>query len=64
VKVFVAPDGEILGVHAIGYEASTLIHEAVVAMRHGLTAADVAGTIHAHPTLRAVVEAAFRDASA
>ncbi|MFB6298241.1 MAG: dihydrolipoyl dehydrogenase [Salinirussus sp.] len=61
VKVLAAPDGEILGAHAIGYEASALIHEAVVAMRHGLTVADVAGTIHAHPTLSKIVEAAFRD---
>ncbi|ADQ68756.1 dihydrolipoamide dehydrogenase [Halogeometricum borinquense DSM 11551] len=61
MKVLAAPDGEILGSHAIGYEASTLLHEAVIAMRHGLSVADVAETIHAHPTLSKVVEAAFRD---
>ncbi|MEF8781027.1 MAG: dihydrolipoyl dehydrogenase [Haloferacaceae archaeon] len=61
-KVLAAPDGEILGAHAIGYEASTLLHEAVLAMRTGLTVDEVAGTIHAHPTLSKVVEAAFRDA--
>jgi dihydrolipoamide dehydrogenase len=64
VKVLAAPDGEILGTHIIGYEASTLLHEAVVAMRHGLSVDAVAGTIHAHPTLSKVVEAAFRDVSA
>jgi dihydrolipoamide dehydrogenase len=64
VKVLAAPDGEILGAHAIGYEASVLLHEAVVAMRTGATVDDVAGTIHAHPTLSKVVEAAFRDVSA
>ncbi|MBX0298072.1 dihydrolipoyl dehydrogenase family protein [Haloarcula nitratireducens] len=63
VKVLAAPDGEILGAHAIGYEASTLLHEAVLAMRTGATVDDVAGTIHAHPTLSKVVEAAFRDVS-
>ncbi|MBX0349696.1 dihydrolipoyl dehydrogenase family protein [Haloarcula pellucida] len=63
VKVLAAPDGEILGAHAIGYEASTLLHEAVLAMRTGVTVDDVAGTIHAHPTLSKVVEAAFRDVS-
>ena len=63
VKVLAAPDGEILGAHAIGYEASTLLHEAVLAMRTGATVEDVAGTIHAHPTLSKVVEAAFRDAT-
>ena len=61
VKVLAAPDGEILGAHAIGYEASTLLHEAVLAMRTGATVEDVGGAIHAHPTLSKVVEAAFRD---
>ena len=61
VKVLAAPDGEILGAHALGYEASTLLHEAVLAMRAGLTVDDVADTIHAHPTLSKVVAAAFRD---
>jgi mycothione reductase len=64
VKVLAAPDGEILGAHAIGYEAHTLLHEAVVAARNGLTVGDVAGTIHAHPTLSKVVDAAFGDAAA
>ena len=64
VKVLAAPDGEILGAHAIGYEASTLLHEAVLAMRTGATVDDVAGAIHAHPTLSKVVEAAFQDVGA
>jgi len=61
VKVLAAPDGELLGAHAIGHEASTLLHEAVLAMRTGLTVDEVADTIHAHPTLSKVVEAAFED---
>jgi len=61
VKVLAAPDGKILGCHVIGYEASMLVHEAVVAMRTGVTVDEVADTIHAHPTLGKVVEAAFRD---
>ncbi|SDD24992.1 NAD(P)/FAD-dependent oxidoreductase [Natrinema hispanicum] len=61
VKVLADPDGKILGVHAIGDEASTLLHEAVLAMRHGLAVDDVAGTIHAHPTLSKVLEAAFQE---
>ena len=64
VKVLAAPDGEIMGTHIIGHEASTLLHEAVVAMRHRLGVDAVGGTIHAHPTLSKVVEAAFRDVSA
>ncbi len=64
LKVLASPDGEILGSHALGYEASSLLHEAVVAMRTGATVEDIANTIHAHPTLSKVVEAAFRDVSA
>ena len=40
-----------LGVHIIGHEAADLIHEFVVAKKAGLTVDDVAGTVHAHPTL-------------
>lgn len=62
VKVLAAPDGEILGCHALGYEASTMIHEVVVAMRAGSgQVADITDTIHAHPTLNKVVEYAFED---
>ncbi len=43
--------GDILGVHIVGAHASTLIHEAAVAIRLGATARDLAHTIHAHPTL-------------
>jgi dihydrolipoamide dehydrogenase len=49
----------ILGVHIIGPHASDLIHEAALAMHTGLTTKDVAGTIHAHPTLsEGIMEAA------
>jgi dihydrolipoamide dehydrogenase len=62
VKVLAAPDGEILGCHILGYEASVLLHEAVVAMRAGSgTVSDITDTIHAHPTLNKVVEYAFDD---
>jgi dihydrolipoamide dehydrogenase len=60
-KVLAAPDGEVLGAHAVGHEASVLIHEAVLAMRNDLSVEDVADTVHAHPTLSKVVESAFRD---
>jgi dihydrolipoamide dehydrogenase len=40
-----------MGAHIIGPHASDLIHEAALAMKARLTAKDVAGTIHAHPTL-------------
>jgi dihydrolipoamide dehydrogenase len=51
--------GEILGVHIIGPEASSLIHEAVVAMRLEGTAEFVGSTVHAHPTLSEAVMEVF-----
>ena len=50
---------KILGAHIIGPHASDLIHEVAVAMEGGLTAKDIAHTIHAHPTLaEGIMEAA------
>jgi dihydrolipoamide dehydrogenase len=49
----------ILGTHIIGPHASDLIHEVALAINKGLTARDIAHTIHAHPTLsEAIMEAA------
>ncbi|MDH4100689.1 MAG: dihydrolipoyl dehydrogenase [Nitrospirota bacterium] len=49
----------ILGVHIMGPHAADLIHEAVVAMNKGMTAAELGHTIHAHPTFaEAFMEAA------
>lgn len=51
---------EILGVHIIGPEAGSLIHEAVVAMDFRASAEDLALSCHAHPTLpEALREAAL-----
>ena len=44
-------DGHVLGVHVIGPGASDLIPEGVLAMQLQATLADIAATIHAHPTL-------------
>ena len=44
-------DGHVLGVHVIGPGASDLIPEGVLAMQLKATLADIAATIHAHPTL-------------
>jgi mycothione reductase len=63
VKMLTAPDGEILGTHALGYEASALLYEAVVAMRNDVTVSEMVDTIHAHPTLNKIVENAFQAAS-
>jgi len=50
-----ADSGEILGVHIIGARASELIAEATLAMRMNATVAELAETIHAHPTLSEVM---------
>ncbi len=61
VKLLAAKDdGKILGVHILGPSASELIAEATLAMKLGASADDLAGTIHAHPTLsEALKEAAL-----
>jgi len=60
VKILAAPDtGEILGAHIVGHDATELIHELLLAKAAELTTEDVAGMMHAHPTLaEAVMEAA------
>ena len=51
---------KVLGVHIVGPEAGTLIHECATAMEFSATAEDIARTCHAHPTLNeAVKEAAL-----
>jgi dihydrolipoamide dehydrogenase len=51
---------KVLGVHIIGADAGTIIHEAVLAMEFGASAEDIARSCHAHPTLsEAVKEAAL-----
>ena len=46
---------KILGVHLIGAHATELIAEATLAVQKGLTAEDMAHTIHAHPTLAEIM---------
>ena len=48
-------NGEILGAHLIGPEVSELLPELTLAQLNGLTAADIAHNIHAHPTLSEVL---------
>ena len=55
-----AKTDKILGVHIIGHEAGTVIHECATAMAFGASAEDIARTCHGHPTLNeAVKEAAL-----
>jgi dihydrolipoamide dehydrogenase len=61
VKMICEQDtGKVLGLHIMGPHASDLIAEGALAIQLGATAADIARTIHAHPTLpEAVMEAAM-----
>ena len=52
VKVIAeGPRKVVVGAHMLGIHASTLIHEAALAVEHKLTVEDIARTIHAHPTI-------------
>ena len=51
----------VLGVHIVGADAGTLIHEAVLAMEFGASAEDIARTVHAHPTLAEAVKESALD---
>ncbi|MDD5340347.1 MAG: dihydrolipoyl dehydrogenase [Candidatus ainarchaeum sp.] len=57
VKFLADYDGKILGCHIIGPDASTLLHEVLVALKagHG-TIDDIANTVHIHPALSEVVQ--------
>lgn len=46
---------KVLGVHIIGPHATDLISEATLAIEKGLTAKEIAHTIHAHPTLAEIM---------
>jgi dihydrolipoamide dehydrogenase len=50
-----AGNGEILGFHIIGPDASMLIHEVIVAMANKLSYMDLANAMHIHPALSEVV---------
>ena len=61
VKVLATePYGEVVGVHVVAADATDLISEAVAHMKLEATLEDIAGVIHAHPTLsEAFWEASF-----
>jgi len=60
-KAIVGGDGEVLGCHVVGPEASTMIHEVSTAVAAGADAEQIAETIHVHPAISEVVQGAFRD---
>ncbi len=59
VKVVAKANGELLGIHIVGANASMLISEASHSIEMAAFLEDLAGTIHPHPTLsEALAEAA------
>ncbi len=60
LKAIIDPDGEILGCHIVGPEASNLVQEVVVAMTAGSgTVSDIRNAVHIHPALSEVVQRGF-----
>ena len=56
-----AQTDKVLGVGIVGPHATDIIAEGVLAVRHGLTAAQVAEAIHSHPTLSEAMGEAMHD---
>jgi len=52
---------KVLGVHILAPEASSLISEGALAVRYGITARDLASTVHPHPTLGELLMEAAED---
>ncbi len=55
--------GRILGCQIVGPHAVEIIHEVSVAMANGITAAQLAHSVHAHPTVSEVIKFAAMDAA-
>lgn len=56
--------GRILGCQIVGPHAVEIIHEAALALKHGITATELAHKVHAHPTVSEVIKLAALDAAA
>lgn len=55
-----ATTDKVLGVHIVGHDAGTMIHECAAVMEFGGSSEDIARTCHGHPTLNeAIKEAAL-----
>lgn len=50
VKVIAEPDGTLIGASIVSPRAGEMLHELTLAIQYGLTAQEVANTIHAFPT--------------
>lgn len=58
LKLVARADGRILGCHAYGADAAFLVQEVAALMQMKATVADLADTIHIHPTLSEVLHSA------
>jgi dihydrolipoamide dehydrogenase len=56
--VLKAKTHEIIGGHIVGQQASALIAEIALAMKHRLPVSAIAGTMHAYPSFPEAIEAA------
>ena len=58
LKLFVAPDGQMLGCHAYGAHSSDIIQEVSVLMCKHTTICELADMVHIHPTLSEILKSA------
>ncbi len=58
VKLVADRKGRLLGAHVLGHGAGNIIAELALAMRHGLTLARIAETVHPYPTYPEAVKQA------
>ncbi|MBR1388888.1 MAG: NAD(P)/FAD-dependent oxidoreductase [Prevotella sp.] len=56
LKLFVAPDGKLLGCHAYGAHAADIIQEVSVLMCKDSTLSELADMVHIHPTLSEILK--------
>ena len=56
LKLFVAPDGLILGCHAYGAHSADIVQEVSVLMCKHTTIAELADMVHIHPTLSEILK--------
>ena len=58
LKLFVSPNGQILGCHAFGAHAADIIQEVSVLMCKHTTITELADMVHIHPTVSEILKAA------
>jgi dihydrolipoamide dehydrogenase len=61
IKVIAGSDGRIIGAHILAPFASEMISEVTLAVRKGLSLADLGATVHVHPTIsEGIMEASLK----